>query len=101
MKTFVAVIPLPKTPMLEQPGVGNLIRELRQLTALTQEELAAVLGVAYGTVNRWENGKMQPSTLALKQIYAVLKDIHQSALPEVRGRIEQILNQYFVAQPKI
>ena len=99
MKSPISVIPLPETPTLEQPRVGNLIRELRQLTALTQGELAAVLGVACGTVNRWENGKKQPSTLVLKQIYAVLKDIHQLALPEVRGRIEQILNQYFSAQP--
>lgn len=98
MKTSVSVVSLPKTPMLKQPRVSDLIRELRQLTALTQEELAAVLGVAYGTVNRWENGRMQPSTLALKQVYAVLKDIHQSALPEVQGRSEKILKQYFAVQ---
>jgi putative transcriptional regulator len=51
---------------LKQPEVSKLIRELRQLTALTQEEFATLLGVAYGTINRWENGHMQPSPLALK-----------------------------------
>ncbi|MBW4528635.1 MAG: helix-turn-helix domain-containing protein [Phormidium tanganyikae FI6-MK23] len=97
MKASVQAVLLPKTAMLEQPKVANLIRELRQLTALTQEELAAVLGVAYGTINRWENGRMQPSTLALKQIYAVLKEINQSTSQEVRERSHQLLTQYFAA----
>ncbi|MBD0363782.1 MAG: helix-turn-helix domain-containing protein, partial [Coleofasciculus sp. C3-bin4] len=54
--------------VLKQPEVSYLIRELRQLMALSQEQFAATLGVAYCTVNRWENGHIQPSALALKQI---------------------------------
>lgn len=99
MKAAVQAVLLPKTPMLEQPNVSSLIRELRDLTAWTQEELAVVLGVAYGTVNRWENGRMQPSTLALKQIYAVLKDINQCATFEFKGQSEQLLAKYFAVQP--
>ncbi|MGI2909422.1 helix-turn-helix domain-containing protein [Tolypothrix sp. VBCCA 56010] len=53
---------------LKQLKVSKLIRELRQLTTLTQEEFATLLGVAYGTINRWENGHMQPSPLALKPL---------------------------------
>lgn len=83
--------------MLEQPQVSQLIRELRQLTAWTQEELAVALGVAYGTINRWENGRVQPSMLALKQIYAVLQDINQSAIQEVREQSQQLLEKYFAA----
>lgn len=40
---------------LMQPKVGILIYELRQLTKLTQVQLAKVLGVSYETINRWEN----------------------------------------------
>jgi len=58
------MLTLSKTVTLKQPEVGTLVRELRQLTQLTQEQFASVLGVAYGTINRWENGHMQPSTLA-------------------------------------
>ena len=42
--------------MLEQAEVSDLVRELRQLKALSQEQFAAVLGVAYSTINRWEKG---------------------------------------------
>ncbi|MBD1852711.1 helix-turn-helix transcriptional regulator [Leptolyngbya sp. FACHB-711] len=97
MKAPIQTILLPKTSMLEQPQVSQLIRELRQLTAWTQEELAVALGVAYGTINRWENGRVQPSMLALKQIYAVLQDINQSAIQEVREQSQQLLEKYFAA----
>lgn len=46
--------------VLKQPEVGKLIHELRQLTELTQVQLAEVFGVAYGTINRWENGQAIP-----------------------------------------
>ncbi|WP_315787805.1 XRE family transcriptional regulator [Fischerella sp. JS2] len=38
--------------MLKQPELSQLIRQLRQLTALSQEQFAATLGVAYCTGNR-------------------------------------------------
>jgi len=51
-----------------QVNIPRLIRELRELTGLTQEKFAAKLGVTYPTINRWENGRAKPSPLALKQI---------------------------------
>jgi putative transcriptional regulator len=45
---------------------------------LTQEQLAAELGVAYGTINRWENGHMQPSPLALRQIRLLIDELIQA-----------------------
>ena len=70
---------LEKAIVLEQSEDNHLIRQLRQLTALSHEQLAAQLGVAYCTVNRWENGHIQPSVLALKPIRTMLKELH---LPE-------------------
>ena len=43
--------------VVKQPEIGGLIREFCLLTGLTQEQFAAYLGVTYGTVNRWENGR--------------------------------------------
>jgi transcriptional regulator with XRE-family HTH domain len=40
-------MPLKRAFAIAQPEVSQLIRELRQLTGLTQEQLAAELGVAY------------------------------------------------------
>src|SRR5215471_21227317 len=37
------------------------IHALRQYLQLTQEMFARILGVSFATVNRWENGKSEPS----------------------------------------
>ncbi|MEP0983504.1 helix-turn-helix transcriptional regulator [Leptolyngbya sp. FACHB-17] len=39
---------------IEQPAIGQLIRELRQTLKLTQEKLATQRGVSFPTINRWE-----------------------------------------------
>jgi putative transcriptional regulator len=48
--------------------LGRLVKSLRELLGLSQEKLAAKLGVTFSSVNRWENGHTKPSPLALKQI---------------------------------
>ena len=45
----------------------GLVKEVRRQLALSQEDLARELGVSFATVNRWENGKSQPSKLAKAQ----------------------------------
>ena len=58
-----------------QADLSRLVRELRELTGLTQEKFAARLGVTYPTINRWENGRAKPSPLALKQIEDLLRGL--------------------------
>ncbi|MEH2183206.1 helix-turn-helix domain-containing protein [Nostoc sp.] len=42
-----------KKPLLiKQPEIGKLIRKLRGITGLTQEQFATSLGITYSTVNR-------------------------------------------------
>lgn len=48
----------------EPQSFGKLVRELRQQMGLTQEKLAAQLGVSFSTLNRWENEHSRPSPLA-------------------------------------
>lgn len=36
----------------------------------TQVEFAERIGVSYSTVNRWENGKMNPNVSAMKRLKA-------------------------------
>ncbi|MDZ4879073.1 MAG: hypothetical protein CLLPBCKN_008511 [Chroococcidiopsis cubana SAG 39.79] len=66
-------MPVKKTLVASQPQIGNLIRELRLETELTQEEFAAELGVTCSSVNRWENQRGKPSKLALKLIEEMLQ----------------------------
>ena len=50
---------------------GVEVRTLRKQLGLTQEEFAHEIGVTFATVNRWENGKSEPSRLALKMLTAL------------------------------
>lgn len=51
---------------------SRLVKSLRELLGLSQEKLAARLGVTFSSVNRWENGHTKPSPLAMKQIEQLL-----------------------------
>lgn len=55
--------PKPHAPALQ----GNLsVSQLRHLAGLTQEELAASLGVSKSTVEKWEGGSVTPKTASLE-----------------------------------
>ena len=47
---------------------GEEIKALRLRLGLTQTELGEAIGVFWNTVSRWEAGKMEPSTLALRAL---------------------------------
>ena len=81
--------------VLVQPEVSHLIRELRQLTQLTQVQLGESLGVAYETINRWENKRIQPSPLALRQIRTLVVELGQSSSIVVREGSKKLFAQYF------
>ncbi len=76
-------------------AIADLIREIRQQLGLSQEKLAAKLGVSFRTVNRWENRHAVPSALALKQIEELLHRMSHSSNVTVRERGEELLAQYF------
>lgn len=54
--------------MMNQNKVGNLIKELRKKSGLTQEKFALKYGVTYQAVSKWENGKNIPDIALLKEI---------------------------------
>ncbi len=83
-----AVNQILKRPLLiKQPEIGELIRDFRLLTGLTQEQFAAYLGVTYGTVNRWENERSQPSPMAMDKI--------DQKLGEWGEQGKELLQKYF------
>lgn len=49
-------------------SLSESIKNMRMKALLSQEELAAKLHVAVGTINRWENGKTRPNIMAMKSI---------------------------------
>ncbi|MGG6240102.1 helix-turn-helix domain-containing protein [Nodosilinea sp. AN01ver1] len=78
----------------QQPEIGQLIRDLRQALGSTQAQFADALGVSFSTLNRWENGHMQPSPLALRQVESVLANLSQS--PDLASGSQALLAKYGV-----
>jgi len=70
----------------DKKDIAELIVMLRKRLGLTQEQLAARLGVNCLTVSRWENRRSRPSPIALKLIKA--------ALEQTEGA-EDLLTEYF------
>ena len=64
--------------MSKHRGTAHLVRELRNRLGLTQEKMAARLGVTFPTINRWENDRAKPSPLAVKQIEDLLVDLGEN-----------------------
>ena len=45
------------------------VKQVRKELGLSQEALAREVGVSFTTVNRWETGKKEPSSLGAKAFY--------------------------------
>lgn len=60
---------------MDVKDIPEIISQLRKKLGLTQEELASKLDVSFTTLNRWENGKIEPHGKAKK---AILKLIEES-----------------------
>ena len=52
---------------------GQRLKQMREKRGLTQEELAAQLGVAYQQIWRWESGKNDPTGDTLKRMANTLE----------------------------
>src|SRR5579864_7531465 len=69
--------------------VSATLRSVRARLDLTQEQLAARLGVSFATVNRWEGGSTKPQKAAMAAIESLVHeagvDTETDALPEVRA----------------
>ncbi|MEA5625377.1 helix-turn-helix transcriptional regulator [Nostoc sp. UHCC 0251] len=72
---------------LEDVKIAALIREARQLLQLSQVELTSKIGVSFQSVNRWENGRNRPISLALQQIERLLYEMGKPG--------ENLLAKYF------
>ncbi|MBU2056089.1 MAG: N-6 DNA methylase [Proteobacteria bacterium] len=68
--------------MLDSKDISRVVKELRNQLNLSQEELAAKLGVSFATVNRWENEKITPRGKAREAILKLIEasDLDQKAL---------------------
>ena len=51
-----------------------MIKEYREKTLISQQDLAKLLNVAFVSVNRWENGEHQPTMKAKRKLAPLFKE---------------------------
>jgi DNA-binding XRE family transcriptional regulator len=47
----------------------NFVKQVRSRLGISQKQLAEALNANYTTINRWENGHVKPSNIAIKSFY--------------------------------
>jgi putative transcriptional regulator len=63
---------------LKNKDSSKMVTEIRVAFGLTQKQFAAKIGVAYATVNRWENNRREPCALAMRQLEKLQKEINRN-----------------------
>ena len=66
-------------------NVSELIKAIRDQLGISQRELARELGIAFSTVNRWENGLFEPTVMARKilKMYCESHDVEQKLIDAI------------------
>ena len=54
----------------------DLVKTIRKKLNLSQEQIASLMDISPVTINRWENGKVNPSLMAQKQLYDICISHH-------------------------
>ena len=62
--------------------VTGRVKAIRERLGLTQERLAALLGVSFMSVSRWENGHAKPLPAFMK----ALDDLEKQAAMAAKGK---------------
>ncbi|MBW2036338.1 MAG: N-6 DNA methylase [Deltaproteobacteria bacterium] len=60
---------------MENREIPNILKQLRTNLELSQEDLATKLGVAFSTLNRWENGRSTPRGKAKQAIADLMAEV--------------------------
>ncbi len=71
--------------MPEKEDISEIIKNIRDTLSLSQEELASKLGVAFSTLNGWENGRRTPRKRHLDKIMEMAEEAANSE-PETPQR---------------
>jgi len=71
--------------------IPSLIKALRKRLDLTQEQFAAKVGVTYGTVNNWENGKRMPLPFLLRRLIEMRDEVEaqEKKAPKRKARRDE------------
>ena len=81
--------------MIGSEGMKTLIKTMRRMANMSQEQFAKALGTSVVSINRWENGKSIPNPMAQNQLYLFCKQhgisISETIVEKHRYDCRQIL----------
>ncbi len=63
---------------MKHEDIPTLVKDLRRRLDQTQEQFAQEVGVTYGTVNHWENGKRVPQPFLLRRLLEMKDELDGS-----------------------
>lgn len=69
--------------------MNTIIKRIRNIINMSQNEFAAWLGISFATVNRWENGHAIPNKLAQTKLYDICKDKSIPVYDMILEKIQQ------------
>lgn len=76
-------------------GLGSLVRRAREASKLTQEELAAAIGISRTSLTNMELGRQRVLVDQLVGIASILKVSIESLIPDIRSQEEaHALSEY-------
>jgi len=64
---------------MENREIPDILKQLRSKLDMSQEDLAAKLGVAFSTLNRWENGRSVPRGKAKQTISDLMSEVESES----------------------
>ena len=66
-------------------NTSELIKNIRTQAGVSQREFARQLGIAFSTVNRWENGLFAPTVMARKllKMYCIERGMEQKLIDAI------------------
>lgn len=67
----------------------ELVKQIRQYMGLSQTEMANKIGVRFATINRWENGRSQPTRLAEEGLFALCEEFNVPVYDMIMERIKR------------
>lgn len=70
----------------------SLIREIRSLLNVSQDDMAKMIGTSYATVNRWENGHSRPGKAAQLRLYDVCMENGIDLEKMVLAKIDRVVS---------
>jgi len=74
---------------MTDPNIPKLVKGLRERLGLTQEQFAQKVGVTFGSVNRWENGKRRPQPFLVRRLLEIKEELDaESKVPPKRKSTE-------------